>query len=89
MHGAAELAQLVVDCGMKATFGDFANGKIRLYLGVTSQRADDDVKARDIQRAHALQDLWVGRDDLTLMQLMDVLVHALVVARCDQLLLLL
>ena len=31
--------------------------------------------AHEIERAHVLQDNWVGRNDLTLLQLTDVLVH--------------
>ena len=42
-------------------------------------RSDDDA-AHEFERAHVLQDNWVGRGDLSLMELMDELVHDAIIA---------
>ena len=71
----ANLAEHIADLGMYGTFGSFANGTVRLYFGYPPLAAVDDMTAHEIERAHVLQDNWVGRNDLTLLQLTDVLVH--------------
>ena len=71
----ANLAEHIADLGMYGTFGSFANGTVRLYFGYPPLAAVDDMTAHEIERAHVLQDNWVGRNDLTLLQLTDVIVH--------------
>ena len=80
VRGAAELAQNIAESGMKGTFGTFADNKVRLYIGPPPRFDVDDDAAREFERAHVLQDNWAGRDDLSLNEFMDKLVHDAIIS---------
>ena len=65
---------------MQGTFGTFADNKVRLYIGPPPRLDVDDDAARELERAHVLQDNWTGHEDLSLNELMGTLVHEAIVS---------
>ena len=75
-----ELAQVICDNEQTGVFTWCADGYVRIYLGNELNMDTDDMCAHELERAHVLQDMTVGRDDLTLLEIMDANIKDAIVA---------